>query len=426
VYPVKSCAGVEVQEAILTETGLDWDRAWMVVDEHGEFVSQRELPRMALITPKLRLSDVVLRAPGMLALHLAMDAVEEPTRKCACGTTKWMPTTWAAWPRSGSVTFLGQKLRLVRFDPQVRRLSSLKWTGGVEAPNQFSDGFPCWWPARHRWTSSTNGWRPPATPPWAWSAFGPTWCWRVWRPMTRTGWPCCTLPPARAKRSCKPVKPCARCPIPNVDPATAESSPEVGDTLQGYRQDARLNGAVTFGMNAIVLAGDGLVLRTGQAGDGQLQLRLSLRGLAALSLPRGSSLSVPSSTRAIVQRHALRGLGLQEADRPPRAWRHALEQVRQRFGEFRGIHAALVQEHGGNVELQRHFRLQALQRHQARGNQPCRPVGDGRARCDAFQDQAKACFAHAAGRVHITQQAAQLDHAAQQALLGNRMRRGSS
>jgi hypothetical protein len=49
-----------------------------------------------------------------------------------------------------------------------------------------------------------------------------------------------------------------------VDPATATSSPEVGDTLQGYRQDARLNGAVTFGMNAIVLAGAEQVLRTGQ------------------------------------------------------------------------------------------------------------------------------------------------------------------
>ena len=39
----------------------------------------------------------------------------------------------------------------------------------------------------------------------------------------------------------------------------------VGDTLQAYRQDARLNGAVTFGMNAIVLQGDGQVLRVGQA-----------------------------------------------------------------------------------------------------------------------------------------------------------------
>jgi uncharacterized protein YcbX len=60
------------------------------------------------------------------------------------------------------------------------------------------------------------------------------------------------------------VKPCARCPIPNIDPATAEASPAVSDALQAYRQDRRLDGAVTFGMNAIPLQGVGAVLRVGQ------------------------------------------------------------------------------------------------------------------------------------------------------------------
>ena len=49
VHPVKSCAGVALHEAALMDTGLDLDRAWMVVDEGGQFVTQRELPRMALI-----------------------------------------------------------------------------------------------------------------------------------------------------------------------------------------------------------------------------------------------------------------------------------------------------------------------------------------------------------------------------------------
>jgi uncharacterized protein YcbX len=78
VYPVKSCAGVQVQEALLTETGLEFDRAWMVVDAQGEFLTQRELPRMALIKPQLKHYEMVLRAPGMLALHIALDAVEAP------------------------------------------------------------------------------------------------------------------------------------------------------------------------------------------------------------------------------------------------------------------------------------------------------------------------------------------------------------
>lgn len=62
----------------------------------------------------------------------------------------------------------------------------------------------------------------------------------------------------------QPVKPCARCPIPDIDPATAESHPAVGNTLRSYRQDARVNGAITFGMNAIVREGAGQVLRVGQ------------------------------------------------------------------------------------------------------------------------------------------------------------------
>lgn len=76
VYPIKSCAGVRVPRATLLDTGLEWDRSWMVVDAQGNFVSQRELPRMALIQPSFRMGQLVLRAPGMLALHLQLDVAE--------------------------------------------------------------------------------------------------------------------------------------------------------------------------------------------------------------------------------------------------------------------------------------------------------------------------------------------------------------
>jgi uncharacterized protein YcbX len=61
------------------------------------------------------------------------------------------------------------------------------------------------------------------------------------------------------------VKPCSRCPIPNIDPATGVSSPQVSDTLQAYRANPLVGGAVTFGMNAIVLQGFDQTLRVGQA-----------------------------------------------------------------------------------------------------------------------------------------------------------------
>ncbi|MCB1997869.1 MAG: MOSC domain-containing protein, partial [Rhodoferax sp.] len=62
----------------------------------------------------------------------------------------------------------------------------------------------------------------------------------------------------------KLVKPCSRCQIPNVDPTTGEMQGEPGRTLAGFRGDARVNGAVTFGMNAIVLDGAGCTLRAGK------------------------------------------------------------------------------------------------------------------------------------------------------------------
>ena len=52
--------------------------------------------------------------------------------------------------------------------------------------------------------------------------------------------------------SLRPCKPCTRCPIPDIDPDTAVPGTAVGQQIRGYRQDARMEGAITFGMNTVV------------------------------------------------------------------------------------------------------------------------------------------------------------------------------
>ncbi|WP_298927789.1 MOSC N-terminal beta barrel domain-containing protein [uncultured Ramlibacter sp.] len=263
VYPIKSCAGIELAEAVLTETGLDLDRAWMVVDEEGEFVSQRELPRMALVRPQLKTQEVVLRAPGMLALHLAIDTVEEPVR-----VRVWndevpaydMGAIAAQWFSD----FLGRKLRLVRFDPEHRRLSSLQWTGGVEAPNQFSDGYPVLVTSEASLPGLNERLAAVGHAAVGMERFRPNIVLAGIDAHDEDRLDELQVAAGDAPVRFKLVKPCARCPIPNIDPATAESRSAVGDALQAYRRDDRLGGAVTFGMNAIVLEGDGQVLRVGQ------------------------------------------------------------------------------------------------------------------------------------------------------------------
>ncbi len=68
----------------------------------------------------------------------------------------------------------------------------------------------------------------------------------------------------------KLVKPCVRCTIPSVDPATGAQGHEPSDTLAGYRADSRMQGGITFGMNAVVVEGVGRVLQVGMAGEASL------------------------------------------------------------------------------------------------------------------------------------------------------------
>lgn len=265
IYPVKSCAGIALEEAALTETGLDLDRAWMVVDEAGQFVTQREAPRLALVQPTLRRGDLVLRAPGMLALHLAVDRVETPARAQVWDdeVPAWdMGAVAAQWFSD----FLGRPLRLVRFDPEHRRLSSLKWTGGVEALNQFSDGFPLLVASQASLDGLNQRLQAAGHAPVGMARFRPNLVLdgieaheedRLGHLLVETGEP---ASPVRLQA----VKPCPRCTIPLVDPATALSDPAVGDTLQAYRSLPAMDGAVCFGMNLILRAGEGAVLRVGQ------------------------------------------------------------------------------------------------------------------------------------------------------------------
>lgn len=272
IYPIKSCAGIELPQARLTHTGLAHDRQFMLVDARGRFVSQRELARMALICTEIDGALLRVNAPGMAELVLTLDAPAEATATVV-PVQLWghnMPAfdvgaEVSAWFSA----FLEQDgLRLVRFDPTHRRASDTHWTGDDTALNLFSDGFPLLVLSQ----SALDG---------------------LNRRLLAQGWPEAQLQRFRPNividgvpeheedlaaellvsaddSSLGPihlrlVKPCPRCPIPNIDPDTAHSAPHVIDCLGTYRHDARVNGAVSFGMNAIIVAGIGRTLRVGQA-----------------------------------------------------------------------------------------------------------------------------------------------------------------
>lgn len=264
IYPIKSCGAIELKEAVLTDTGLDLDRAWMVVDENGVFLTQRELPRMALIQPTLTSFDLIVKAPGMSSLKLAIDEVAEPVT-----VTVWDDTVKAFDMGDEAAywfsDFLNQTVRLVRFDPEQKRLSSMTWTNGIEAKNGFDDGFAVLVTS----VASLKELNDKLT----FAGEKAITMQRLRPNVVLTGIDAYDedrldtlhITTQEGVAQLKHVKPCARCTMPDVDLQSGKQGTAVADTLQSYRANPLMDGAVTFGMNAIVLNGEGATLRVGQA-----------------------------------------------------------------------------------------------------------------------------------------------------------------
>ena len=264
VHPIKSCAGIELRRSLLLDTGLDLDRAWMLVDEQGEFVTQRELPRLALIQPTLRHDDMVLRAPGMLALHVALDRAESELRVRVWDD--WVP----AWDMGALAAqwcsdFAGRPLRLVRFDPDYRRLSDSRWTGAHLGQTAFADGFALLVTSTASLAELNRRLVERGEPSVDMRRFRPNIVLDGIEAHDEDHIDLLEIDTPQGTVRLKLVKPCARCSIPGVDPDSGEQGHAVTDALAAYRADARVGGGITFGMNAIVLDGVEHELAVGQS-----------------------------------------------------------------------------------------------------------------------------------------------------------------
>lgn len=90
IYPVKSCAGIDLAESIVDRAGLAHDRRWMVTTAAGQFMTQRQYPQMARIRTALEDGMLVLRAPGMEDLRIPADGSSWPSAPSpwACGAIR--------------------------------------------------------------------------------------------------------------------------------------------------------------------------------------------------------------------------------------------------------------------------------------------------------------------------------------------------
>ena len=78
MYPIKSCAGIALTEAVITASGLSYagvcDREWMLVDESGLFLTQREYPRMACLRITIAGDTLRVDTDAMATLSISLKA----------------------------------------------------------------------------------------------------------------------------------------------------------------------------------------------------------------------------------------------------------------------------------------------------------------------------------------------------------------
>ena len=254
VYPVKSCRGIDVDSFLLTETGPEWDRRWMIVTPAGMFITQRSHPAMATIAVAIDGGVLRLSAAGRAPLEIPVDH----------GGNSWPVVVWksaclgidagdaaAAWVSE----VIGESLRLVRQDPAQPRHASTQYAP-ESTPVSFADAYPILMISRASLEELNR--RLPAPIPMT-----------RFRPNVVIDGVTAHAEDAMTRFRAGPVvlrgiKHCDRCPITTTDQVTGVRDPHQQPlrTLATYRHDYVLKG-VTFGQNCVVEAGVGERLAVG-------------------------------------------------------------------------------------------------------------------------------------------------------------------
>jgi uncharacterized protein len=253
LYPVKSCRGIALESSAIGDRGFAFDREWMIVEGDGRFVTQREVPQLALIAPSMTTVALELASPGRRALAVPLE-IEGATRPVTvwndCVPAIDQGEEAAAWLSST----LHRPLRLVRFDRAFQRACNQTFVGESGAHTAFADAYPMLILSEAS-LADLNSRLAQQLPM---NRFRPN--------VVLSGIEAYDEDHVDEVRVgsvvLKMVKRCTRCQITTTDQDTATVGLEPLATLRGYRMDPQLGG-VTFGMNAIVTAGVGSAIHRG-------------------------------------------------------------------------------------------------------------------------------------------------------------------
>jgi hypothetical protein len=237
VYPIKSCRGVQLSSAQLELRGLARDRRFMVVDETGRFLTQREQSRLALVDVALGSDSLVIRAQD--ASPLTLPCTPDGSRH---SVRVWRSDCEAVVVPAGSrwfSEFLGQQCELV-YMPQdaLRPVNPERGQPGDIV--SFADGYPLLLASEEALANLNQRLDSPVEM----QRFRPNLVIAGAGAHAEDDWKRLTIGGIRFRNA----KPCERCVVTTIDPKTGQSGKEPLASLARYR---KTEAGVLFGVNLI-------------------------------------------------------------------------------------------------------------------------------------------------------------------------------
>ena len=266
IYPLKSAGGIALETAPLRANGFPLDRRWMLVDGDGRFLSQRRVPKMALLSTLISADHLQIDFPGLEPLTVPLTPPTSGPRDAIMHRSDERIAVLDEGENAANwmVEALGNRgqPRLVRIDPDFRRPIPDDVAGEIE----LSDGYPYLVASTASLALLNDGLIATGVPeaPVDMARFRPNIVLDLPEPWVemQTG---SVLLDAGGQPLLDLVKPCQRCTIPQVDPASGERDlgPELHRVLKQLSARAAEPGN-HFGQNAVPREGALAELRVGQ------------------------------------------------------------------------------------------------------------------------------------------------------------------
>lgn len=241
-YPIKACRGFDAKESNIERMGLEHDRRMMVVTTDGDFLTQREFPKLALITPALSNRVITLSAPNFDSMQVALQ-----TEGFSWPVNIWKSKGVAAIDQGDDAAnwfsdWLDLSVRLVHIAGGVHRKLNPDYAINADDHTGFADGYPVLIISE----GSLQDLNSRLEDPLPMNRFRPNIVVKDCEPFAEDGWRRIKIGDIEMAL----VKPCARCVVTTIDKETLAQSKEPLQTLEKYRRHAL--GAI-FGMNVIPL-----------------------------------------------------------------------------------------------------------------------------------------------------------------------------